>query len=233
MTRIKKIIKKKLKEPDEFITVSERTYFFIAHHSKSIAVGGGIVLILLLSFFFFQRWEKKNEGNAYQMFNLAVETYQMVSTPYREGSLQEYKNVLEKFNETITKFSRTSSGKLSVLYKGNIHLRLGEFEEAIKAYESFLQKAGKEKPYRSLAMEGLGYSYEGRKDYEKAVNAFQKVIDLAENFQLGNAYLGMGRCYEKLGKNKEALETYKNFLKVSQKSQMTNIVLRKISNLGK
>jgi tetratricopeptide (TPR) repeat protein len=110
---------------------------------------------------------------------------------------------------------------------------LGEFEEAIRAYESFLQKAGKEKLYRSLAMEGLGYSYEGRKDYEKAVNAFQKVIDLAENFQLGNAYLGMGRCYEKLGKNKEALENYKNFLKVSQKSQMTNIVLRKISNLEK
>jgi tetratricopeptide (TPR) repeat protein len=65
------------------------------------------------------------------------------------------------------------------------------------------------------------------------VNAFQKVIDLAGNFQLGNAYLGMGRCYEKLGKNKEALENYKNFLKVSQKSQMTNIVLRKISNLEK
>lgn len=233
MTRAKKIIKKKLKEPDEFITVSERTYFFIAHHSKSIAVGGGIVLILLLSFFFFQRWEKKNEGNGYQLYSLATEAYQMVSTPYREGSLQEYKNVLEKFNETITKFPRTSSGKLSVLYKGNIHLRLGEFEEAIKAYESFLQKAGKEELYRSLAMEGLGYSYEGKKDYEKAVNAFQKVIDLAENFQLGNAYLGMGRCYEKLGKNKEALENYKNFLKVSQKSQMTNIVLRKISNLGK
>ena len=233
MTRAKKIIKKKLKEPDEFITVSERTYFFIAHHSKSIAVGGGIVLILLLFFFFFQRWEKKNEGNGYQLYSLATEAYQMVSTPYREGSLQEYKNVLEKFNETITKFPRTSSGKLSVLYKGNIHLRLGEFEEAIKAYESFLQKAGKEELYRSLAMEGLGYSYEGKKDYEKAVNAFQKVIDLAENFQLGNAYLGMGRCYEKLGKNKEALENYKNFLKVSQKSQMTNIVLRKISNLEK
>ena len=122
----------------------------------------------------------------------------------------------------LQNFPRTSSGKLSILYKGNIHLRLGEFEEAIKAYESFLQKAGKEKLYRSFAMEGLGYSYEGKKDYEKALNAYQKIIDLGENFQLENAYLGMGRCYEKLGKNKEALENYKNFLKVSQKSQMTN-----------
>jgi tetratricopeptide (TPR) repeat protein len=233
MTRIKKIIKKKLKEPDEFITLTERTYLFINRQYKSIAMGGIIVLILVLSFFFFQRWEKKNEENAYQIFNLTVETYQMVSTPYREASIQDYKNILEKFNEAITKFPKTSSGKLSILYKGNIHLRLGEFEEAIKAYESFLQKGGKKKLYRSLAIEGLGYSFEGKKDYEKAVNAFQKVIDLGESFQLGNAYLGMGRCYEKLGKNKEAIENYKNFLKVSQKSQMTNIILRKISNLEK
>jgi len=42
----------------------------------------------------------------------------------------------------------------------------------------------------------------------------------------------MGVCYEKLGKNKEALESYKNFLKSGQKSPMTNAVMRKISLLG-
>ena len=233
MTKTKKIIKKKLKEPDEFITLTERTYLFITHHSKSIAAVGIIVLILILSIFFFQRWENKNEEKAYQLFNLAVETYQMVSTPSREGPPQEYKNVLEKFNEAIIHFPRTSPGRLSILYKGNIYLRLGEFEEAIKAYESFLKKAGKEKIYRAFAMEGLAYSYEGKKDYEKALNAYQKVIDLGEQFQLANAYLGMGRCYEKLAKKKEAMENYKVFLKISQKSQMANPILRKISTLEK
>jgi tetratricopeptide (TPR) repeat protein len=233
MASPKKIIKKKLKEPDEFITFSERTYHFITHHSRSIGVGGIVVLILILSIFFFQKWEKKNEEDAYQMFNLAVENYQMVISPYREGSPQEYKNVLEKFDEVITKFPRTSSGKLAILYKGNVHLRLGESEEAIKAYESFLQKAGKEKLYRSFAMEGLGYSYEGRREYEKGLNAFRKVIDLGESFQVPDAYLGLGRCYEKLGRTKEAIENYKNFIKVSRTSEMTNIILRKISSLEK
>jgi tetratricopeptide (TPR) repeat protein len=233
MTGTKKIIKKKLKKPDEFITLTERTVLFITHHSTSIAVGGGIVLILLLSLFLFQKWEKKREENAYQMFHLAVETYQMVSSPGREGSPQEYRTALEKFDAVSTKFPKTSSGKIAILYEGNIYLRLGEFEDAIKAYEAFLQKAGKEKLYRSFAMEGLGCSYEGKKDYEKAMNAYQKVIDLGESFQLANAYLGLGRCYEKLKKPKEALEHYKNFIKVSQKSEMTNIVLRKISDLEK
>ena len=74
MTKMKKIIKKKLKEPDEFISFNEKAFLFITHHSKPIAGGGIIVLILILSIFFFQRWEKKNEENAYQMFSLAVET---------------------------------------------------------------------------------------------------------------------------------------------------------------
>jgi tetratricopeptide (TPR) repeat protein len=233
MTRTKKIIKKKLNKPDEFITLTEMTFLFISRHFKSIAAGGGIVLILILSIFIFQKWERGNEEKAYQMFRIAMETYQMVNSPYREGSPQEYKNVLEKFDEVITKFPGTSSGKIAILYKGNIDLRLGEFEEAVTTYENFLQKAGKEKLYRSFALEGLGYSYEGKKDYEKAINTYQKIIDLGEGFQSANAYLGLGRCYEKSGKNNEALENYRKFVKASQKSEMTNIVLRKISNLEK
>ena len=119
------------------------------------------------------------------------------------------------------------------MYQGNIHLRLGEFDEAIKAYESYLEKAGKEKLYRAFATEGIGYSYEGKKDYGKAIQAYQKVVDLGEGFQLANAYLALGRCYERMGKTKEALEGYKNFAKVSQTSQMTNIALGKISTLEK
>jgi tetratricopeptide (TPR) repeat protein len=233
MTSMKKIIKKKLKEPDEFITLSERSYLFVTQHVKSIAMGVGIVLILLLAVFFFQKWDKRNEGNAYQMLTSVVETYQMNSSPAREGSPQEYNKLLERFNEIITKFPGNSAGKLAVLYKGNIHLRLGEFDEANKAYESYLEKAGKEKLYRAFAMEGLGYSYEGKKDYEKAIGAYQKLVDLGETFQLANAHLGMGRCYEKVGKAREALEHYRSFINASPKSQMANIVLRKISNLEK
>jgi len=233
MTSTKKIIKRKLKEPDEFISFTERMYLFVTHHTKPIALGAGIVLILLLFTFLFQTWDKKKTEDADQMLNTAMETYQMVSSPYREGSPQEYKNAIERFNEVIAKFPKTQPGKLAVLYKGNIHLRLGEFDEAIKTYESYLEKAGKEKLYRAFAMEGLGYSYEGKKDYEKAMQAFQKIIDLGEGFQLASAYLGMGRCSEKMGKTKEALENYKSFMKISEKSQMANIVLRKISSLEK
>jgi tetratricopeptide (TPR) repeat protein len=223
----KKITRKELKQPDEFISVAQKALLFVSHHSRKVAAGGVVVLVILLAIFLFQKWEKsKNEG-AYRKFSLALQAYQV------EGQKSEYKNALAKLDEVIAESPRTFWGKLALLYKGNAHLQMGAFEEAIGAYHSFLQKAGKEKIYRLFALEGLGYAYEGKKDYPKALEAYQKIIGEGESFQLANAYLNIGRCDEKLGKNREALESYKSFLKVSRKSQMTNAVLRKISHLEK
>jgi tetratricopeptide (TPR) repeat protein len=227
----KKIIKKKLKEPDEFISFTDHAFRFISRHSKRILTGGVILLVILVAFFLFQKWEGKKEAEASQTFGAALEIYQTLNSPYREGAPADYKSLQEKFDEVITKFPRTSSGKLALLYKGNIHLGLGEFDEAIKAYQTFLQKAGKEKLYTYLATEGLGYAYEGKKDYEKAAEAYERTLEMGEGPQVANAYLNKGRCYEKLGKKKEALESYKGFLKVSPKSMMANMVSGRISHL--
>ena len=233
MARRKKIIRKKLREPDEFMSITERAYKFIANYLKPIIIGGIIVLVLVLSMILSQRLEKKKEVDANQKFDFAVQLYQQASSPYQEGPPIEYKNVLEKLDEVITKFPRTSSAKLSLLYKGNIYLRLAEFEKAIKEFQTFLQKVGNEKLYSLLALEGIGYAYEGAKDYDKALQTYQKILEMGESFQLANAYFDMGRCYEKLGKNEEALKNYKMFLKVSEKSLLANAVLRKVSLLEK
>ena len=227
----RKIIKKKLKEPDEFISFTDHAFRFIMRHYRRIITGGVILGVLLGAFLLFQRWEEKKEGEAYQLFATTLQLYQTLDSPYREGSPVDYKSLMEKFDEIITKFPGTSSGKLSVLYKGNLHLKSGEFDEAIKAYTTFLEKVGKEKFYRLLAMEGLGYAHEGKKEYEKAVEAYERMLEMGEGLQIANAYLGKGRCHEKLGKKKEALESYKAFLKVAPKAMMANLVSERISNL--
>jgi len=229
----KKITKKKLKEPDEFVNFAEHSYFWFARHAKKFATGGIIVLVVILAIFLFQKWEAGKERDAYQMFNVAMQNYGMASSPSASGSQPDYKNTLQMFDDVITKYSRTSAGKLSLLYKGNILLRLGQFDEAIKAYGLFLEKGVKERLFQSFAMEGLGYAYEGKKDYERALGAYQKLLEAGQSSEIGEAHLGMGRSYEKLGKTKEAVESYRAFLKTSQKSLMANMVLRKISLLEK
>jgi len=233
MVKGKKITKKQLKEPDEFITLTERVFIFIREHSGKVAGGGILFLILILAFIVFQIWDKKKEEEAAREFGVATGLYERGIAQAREGSIQGDKDILAKFDEVITRFPRTSSGRFSFLYKGNVYLKRGEFDEAIKSYTAFLDKSGKERLYRYFAWEGLGHAYEGRKDYAKALEAYQKIVEVGEGYQLAEANLNIGYCYEKLGKSKEALESFKAFLQSNPKSSLSNVVLRKVSLLEK
>jgi tetratricopeptide (TPR) repeat protein len=233
MVKPKKITKRKLKEPDELVTLTQRALLFAETHVRKIVAAGVIVLVIVLGYIFFQMWDSKKEAEAGRKLSAAMEVYQRVSSPYREASPPEYKTALGLFDEVIKQYPGTSSGKFSQLYKGNIHLKLGELDEAIKAYQAFLDKAGKERLYRVFGLEGLGYAYEGKKDYPKAVESYQQIVAMGETFQSGDAYLSLGRSYERLGKNQEALENYRAYLKTVKKSEMTNAVLRKVSLLEK
>lgn len=233
MVKGRKITKRQLKEPDEFITLTERTFIFVRQNTKKVAAAGIIILVLIVAAVFFQMWEKKKEEEAARAFGVALETYERTTAQARESLAQDEKATLAKFDEVITKFPRTSSGKISLVYKGNILLKLDEYDEANKVYTIFLDKAGKEKLYRYFAWEGLGHAYEGKKDYVKALEAYKKILEVGEGYQLAEAHLNIGYCYDKLGKNKEALESFKAFLNSSQKSSLTNPILRKISFLEK
>ncbi len=233
MVKGKKITKKQLKEPDEFITLTERGVIFVQQHSKKIAVAGVLLLVLILSVVFWGMWEKKKEEQAALDYRVALELYEQSRAPGRVASEQEDKAVLAKFDELITQYPRTSSGRFALLYKGNILLSENKYDEAAKEYSAFLDKAGKEKLFRYFAWEGIGRAYEGKKDYAKAIEAYQKVLELGEGYAVADAHLSLGNCYEKLGKNKEAIEQFNAFLGSGQKSSLTNIVLRKVSLLEK
>ncbi len=234
MVKGKRMTKKRLKEPDEFITFTDRTLIFFREQARAIAVGAAVIVVLVLAFLFFQMWDKKKEEDAARAYSAAVELYDRGAAQGRgESSAQDQKAVLAKFDEIIAKYPGTSSGKLSLLYKGEIELRLNEFDEAIKAYSAFSEKAGKRGLYQYFALEGLGHAYEGKKDYGKALEAYQKILQTGTGFQLAEAHLNMGYCYEKLGKNKEALQSFKAFLSSSPKSLLTNTILQKVSLLEK
>ena len=233
MVKGKKITKRQLKEPDEFITLTEKAIHFTSQHGKSIVAGGIFILVLILAIVFFRVGERKKEEEAAKAYGAASEMYERGIAQAPEGSAQNYKEVLERFNEIVMKFPRTSFGKLSLTYQGNIYLKQDAYDEAIKAYSTFLEKVGRERLYRYFAWEGLGHAYEGKKDFARALEAYQKILEFGEGYQLAEAHLNMGYCYEKLGKGKEAAENFKAFLSVSPKSPLASVIHRKISLIDK
>ncbi len=229
----KKVTKKELKKPDEFVSLTEQAFLFVSAHLRKFILGVAALIVIILVLVGLRWWGEKNEAEASQKFSLAIQNYGMAASPSREGAALDPKALVQMFDEVISKYPRTSAGKLSLLYKGNVLLQSGQFDQAIESYDLFLRKGGKEKLYHSFAWDGLGYAYEGKKDYGKAAGAYQKVIETGESSVSPDAYLALGRCYEKLNKTKEAVESYRSFLKAAPTSSQANGVMRRISLLDK
>src|SRR4030042_4755084 len=115
MVKGKRITRRQIKQPDEFISTTEHLLLFVRDHLKKITVGAGIIVAIVASFVLFRIWEGKKENEASQRLNLAMEAVQLVNSPYREGSPVEYKNALAKMDDIVKEFPRTSSGTFALL----------------------------------------------------------------------------------------------------------------------
>ncbi|MCX8116330.1 MAG: tetratricopeptide repeat protein [Desulfobacterota bacterium] len=228
----KRIVKKKLKEPDELRTFATDVYLFLNQHLKKLLLSGGVLLLIILMVVFYRIWQERKEDEANQKYHVALDSYQTASLSYGEENPEDYKKPLSLFDDLVRSYPGTTAGRYSLLYKGTIHLRMGDYDQAISAYQNFLKKAKKDKIYRMLALEGIGYAYEGKKDYEKAVNAYSEIVKSGETPLWSTAHLHLARCYEKMGKKQESIESYKAFLGALPKSQAANLALKKVSMAG-
>jgi len=187
----------------------------------------GLVAILLLSggFFLWNYFDKKNEEKASTLFYKAYQTFK--ESKQKEASLEV---PLKLFQTIIKDYPRTSAGELSFFYLGNCQFVMKKFDEAIDAYNKFLESFSSQPQLALLAYDSLGYCYEEKKDYKKALEYFQKTI--TPHPGLGEiGYLNVGRCFEARGDSEGSLNIYKKFLLEFPDSSQKSFIQDKIKGI--
>lgn len=81
---------------------------------------------------------------------------------------------------------------------------LGKEQEAFDTYQKALQLV----PSAPYVHNRLGYIFAGREDWQGAANEWYQTIQLAPHYAY--AYANYGEALEKMGRQKDALSTYKN-----------------------
>lgn len=119
---------------------------------------------------------------------------------------------LGKFQEAIDlalpQLNTRDKRQLSELNKiiGESYFNLEKYEESIPYLQSYEGKKGQ---WNNTDFYQLGYAYYKQKDYESAVNEFNKIID-GRNAVAQNAYYHLGESYINLDKKSEALNAFRN-----------------------
>ncbi|NNF99088.1 MAG: tetratricopeptide repeat protein [Desulfobacteraceae bacterium] len=201
--------KKLLKEPDEFITTTGKIIAWSREYQHHVIYGaiGFFALIIIVAGARFV--SENNENKATMLLQKAVEKYQAAMESDDSGNV--FSEVQSDFDTLMTKYAGKSAGKLATLTYGNICYKAGETDKAIRAYEKSVSifKATSLYP---LAVNGLAYAYEQKKDFPNALKYYKILADDATSVLTDMALFNMGRLYKLTGESEKSIDAYQKLL---------------------
>lgn len=111
---------------------------------------------------------------------------------------------------------------------GNVSYSLKSYDEAIRAYNTFLDKYGGHS-LSPLVKQSLGYAYEEKGLFQEAVKQFEGISTGSNNFLVAQGNWDAGRCYEKLGQTNDAIRSYLKVVELSPNSNWSTMAQYRLS----
>jgi tetratricopeptide (TPR) repeat protein len=219
----KKYTRKQLKQPDEFITFSNKVWEFVRQH-----VVGVVITIIVASVGIGAAWavtayKESKAADATGLLDHAIEVYSQSLLPdtvdasqIKKDDIPRFKTTAEKlgaaekaFSAVIEKGGTNGPGQLALLLRGSVRYDAKKYTEAVADYKAFLDE-DPEPRLRKRAQEGIGYCYEAEKKWQKAMAAFAKLPSKGKNKFQGDYH--KARLLALQGKKKEAAVAYRTIV---------------------
>ena len=223
-----KLSKQELKSPDAFQSTIERITDYVSANKTRVTVAGtalACAVVIAMGIYFYWGYYSSSALKLYANAQGNI---------LQNGDNKETMNEnIKIYKELIDKYPQSWSGKMAHYHLANIYYNNGEIDNAISSYEKFITKAKNDQTgIKFLALTSLGYSYETKKDFKKALTYFE---DAQNSYNTGFEMIGLrniARAYETLNNKEKALEYYKKALEKTTDPSATILIKRKISTLS-
>jgi tetratricopeptide (TPR) repeat protein len=218
----RRITKKQLREPDEFVTVGAKAMKYAMAHLTYIGLGVLLLAALIVALVLWRQHQAASEDMAFTLLGRGIALYQ------EEEKREE---AFPLFTELINDYPKTTGGKVALLYRGRSYMLQGNYDQGIADFTLFLKRSSQ--PFlRVIALNALGNSYSGKGQYQQAIENFQQVIASGEEWLKPYALLQIGMCWEKLGEKKKAVEAYQESLELSPPPPWGTLASLRLKKLG-
>lgn len=229
MATAKKVSRKQLlKEPDEFLTVSAKLFqFAVQNRLKLLGVLLAVVLIVLVvSGYNYYSRQRANEAQA----RLQTNWNRYETLRKEKGPLQAYQEVAVEFEDLIARYGDKTGGKMARVIFGNISYGGGDFDKAISLYEKALQDFP-EPFFQDQILNSLGYAYEAKQAYSKAIEYFEKITAGRDPVLKGEALFNIGRLFAQMGKKTESRRAYQEVITDQPNSLYVELAKERVARL--
>jgi len=230
MAKKKRITRKQLlKEPDEFLTFSGKAIEFLRTNQRQISYALLGIAIVVISFAAFRYFSNLSELKAYALLNDGLVHYANQASGQQQGHFN--KVAKDQFGQLVREYSSTSAGRLGLSLYGDMNYKEGSYDKAVEVYKKAWKAFSNNKALRPLMWNNLAYAYEGKQDYDSAVQCWEKIVDLEGKLAKTDAYFNLGRTYEALDNRGKAIEVYKKVVNDFSDSVYAEIAQEKIMRL--
>jgi len=209
----KKITKKEIKQ-DTLITAYANVTSFYDQNKKYISYALTALVAIIVGIFIYSNNRRANNEKAATELGKVFSIYDGAAT-----NVQQFRAAIDGHPERgimglksiVDNYGSTKSGEIARLYLANAYLNLGQFEEALRQYDSF---GGSDRLMKASALAGMGSCYEAKGEYEKAASSFEKASGtITNNFNTPDYLNSAARCYGLAGEKERALAIFKRIKK--------------------
>lgn len=218
--------RKQLKQPDEFISTTEKILDYCRQNLKALISTAAVVLAIIGIVWFVVQSRQSEELRMENLLSEMGKTRQQTGGENPELVVARLKEYLDQFNDGPHK-QRASLILADAFYQNQ------QFSEAIDLYTQTFQNSEAGELSYELARIGLGYSYEGNKDYKKAAETYKSIIDQGGVLPLFNTYFSLARVYGLDKDEQNAVLILREMLNKFQDHLLIDQVRAKIKRLEK
>lgn len=225
-----KVEKKDLEQPDAFQEIMGKVIAYAsANRQKLYAAAGAIVLGIVLAggYVFYASSQEKDAAQLY--FDARIKA--LKADPMGTGKAGP--EIAKAFADVVDKYASTGAAQSARYELGSLAFNAGDYDRSIQVYREFIDKAGGKDIRAIYAWLGIGYAYEAKKEYDKALEAFNRVATMNPGaVHEGISYRNIARVHEELKDRAKALEYYRKALEKTKDPAAATILKRKIAQLG-
>ncbi len=195
---------KELKRPDRFREFLAESLEGLSHHFNRILIGIGVIVLALLGICFASSQQEEKDLLANGQFQKAIKSY--------DGG--EMKNSLSQLQTLREEHPEADVSVLALYQMGTISYKLGNYEEAIKHLEFFLDEDPEDGVFRDGANVVIGLSYFKLEKWGKSVEYFSEVDGSGSPYYV-QARRHLSLVYEKTGEPEKAEKIRKEISSIS------------------
>ena len=225
-----KMDKRDLEQPDAFQEAFGKVVDYIRENRQKIYLAaGGVTLAIVLAagYLLYSAHTETEASKAYFDAKLKV----MMADPMGTGFAAP--EAVKALEQVVEKYASTDASQNARYELANLYFNAGDYDRSMQTYRAFLDRADSKDLRKIYAWLGVGYAHEAKKEYDKALEAFTRVVDSKPgNVHEGIGYRNIARIYEEMNDRGKALDYYRKALEKTKEPASAAILKRKIAQLG-